>query len=92
MVPEFEAAVQGMEVGAVSEPVKSQFGWHLIKLNDKRETTPPALDAVRPDIENQLRQEALQAELTELRAAATIEKPETGLPPAAIRESALIED
>ncbi len=90
MVPEFETAVMAMEVGAVSEPIKTQFGWHIIKLNDKRETTPPALDAARPDIENQLREAALQAKLTELRASAKIEKPETGTPPEAIRESDLL--
>ena len=44
----------------------------------------------RPEIENQLRQAALQARLDELRAAATIERPETGMPPAAIRESDLL--
>ena len=52
-------------------PVQTQFGWHLIKLNDKRDTAPPPLDQVRPEIENELRQEALQAELEELRAGAT---------------------
>jgi peptidyl-prolyl cis-trans isomerase C len=92
MVPEFEAAVQGMEVGALSDPVQTQFGWHLIKLVEKRETALPPLEEVRGEVENQLRQEALQAELAELRAAASIEKPETGLPPAAIRESALVAD
>ena len=48
MVPEFETAVSGMAVGDVSAPVQSQFGWHLIKLNEKRETTPPPLDAGAP--------------------------------------------
>jgi peptidyl-prolyl cis-trans isomerase C len=90
MVPEFEAAVTTLEVGQVSEPVKSQFGWHLIKLNEKRDTAPPTLDEARPELENQLRQAALQARLEELRAAATIEKPETDTPPAAIRESNLL--
>ncbi len=90
MVPEFETTVVGLEVGQVSEPVKSQFGWHVIKLNDKRETAPPPLDQARPEIENQLRQQALEAKLVELRAAAKIEKPETGTPPAAIRESDLL--
>ncbi len=90
MVPEFETAVSALEVGQVSDPVQSQFGWHLIKLNDKRETTAPALDQARPEIENQLRQAALQAKLDSLRAAATIERPETGMPPAAIRESDLL--
>ena len=90
MVPEFETAVVALEPGQVSAPVKSQFGWHLIKLNEKRETTPPPLDQARPEIENKLRQEALEARLVELRAAAKIEKPETGTPPAAIRESDLL--
>ena len=90
MVPEFETTVSAMQVGAVSEPVKTQFGWHIIKLNDKRETTPPTLDAQRPEIENQLREAALQAKLVELRAAAKIERPDTGTPPAAIRESDLL--
>jgi len=90
MVPEFETAVVALAPGEVSAPVKSQFGWHLIKLNDKRETAPPPLDQARPEIENQLRQAALEARLVELRAGATIEKPETGTPPAAIRESDLL--
>ncbi len=90
MVPEFETAVAALEVGQVSDPVQSQFGWHVIKLNEKRETTPPPLDQARPEIENQLRQAALEAKLVELRAAAAIEKPETGMPPAAIRESDLL--
>lgn len=90
MVPEFETAVAALEVGQVSDPVKSQFGWHIIKLNEKRETTPPPLDQARPEIENQLRQQALEAKLAELREGATIEKPETGMPPAAIRESDLL--
>jgi peptidyl-prolyl cis-trans isomerase C len=90
MVPEFETVAFTLEPGAISEPVQSQFGWHLIKLTEKRETAPPSLEQARPEIENQLRQEALQAKLGELRAAATIEKPETGLPPAAIRESDLL--
>jgi peptidyl-prolyl cis-trans isomerase C len=90
MVPEFEAAVTGLEVGAVSEPIQTQFGWHIVKLNDKRESAPPALDAVRGEIENQLRQQALQTRIDALRTAATIERPETGLPPAAIRETDLL--
>ena len=90
MVPEFEAAVTAMEVGQVAGPVQSQFGWHLIKLNDKRETAPPALEEARPVIEDQLRQEALQARVAQLKEGATIEKPETGTPAAAIRETDLL--
>lgn len=91
MVPEFETSVSGMEVGAVGGPIQTQFGWHLIKLNNKRETTPPPLDQVRAEIEGQLRQEALQAELEELRSGATIEMIEAAVPATAIRETELVQ-
>ncbi len=90
MVPEFETAVKAMQPGQVSDPVKSQFGYHLILLEETRQSAPPALDTVRPDIENQLRQAALQTKLEALRATAKVERPDTGLPPAAIRESDLL--
>jgi peptidyl-prolyl cis-trans isomerase C len=90
MVPEFETAVKGMQVGEVAGPIQTQFGWHIIKLNEQRESSPPPLDQVRADIENQLRQDALQARLDTLRADAQIDRPETGLPPTAIRETELL--
>lgn len=90
MVPEFEAAVAELEVGEVSSPVKTQFGWHLIKLNDKREVAPPPLADVRPEIENQLRQQALQSELEQLRSAAQIDLPDTGMPASAISDTSLL--
>jgi peptidyl-prolyl cis-trans isomerase C len=90
MVPEFETAVKGLEKGQVSDPVKSQFGWHLVKLVDSRETAAPSLEQARPQIEDQLRQEALQAKITELKASAEIEVPEGVVPPAAIRDGNLL--
>ncbi len=90
MVPEFEAAVKDLQKGQVAGPIKTQFGWHLVKLIDVRETTPPTIDEARPDLENQLRQAALQARLEELRAAAKIDRPENVVPPAAIRNSTLL--
>lgn len=90
MVPEFEATVKTLQVGQVSDPVKTQFGWHLVKLTGMRDSTPPALDTVRPQIEDQLRQAALQTKLEALRAAATVEKPTVEIPPAAIRETDLL--
>jgi peptidyl-prolyl cis-trans isomerase C len=90
MVPEFEEAVKGMTAGEVAGPIKTQIGYHLILLEETRESSPPALDAVRPQIENQIRQAALEAKLTELRDGATVERPDTGLPATAIRESGLL--
>ncbi len=92
MVPEFDAAVAAMAVGEVSVPVQSQFGWHVIHLNDKRDMAPPPLEEVRGEIENQLRKEALQARLADLRNGATIDMVETDVPASAIREMDLVSD
>ena len=50
MVPQFEETAFKMKKGEVSLPVKSQFGWHLIKLEDRRERKAPAYDAVKERI------------------------------------------
>ncbi|MGJ9459324.1 peptidylprolyl isomerase [Oceanobacillus sp. CF4.6] len=56
MVPEFEDKAYSMEVGEISEPVASEFGFHIIKVNDKRETEEPVgeLEDVKGDIERDL--------------------------------------
>lgn len=90
MVPEFETAVAGMQKGEVAGPIQTQFGWHLIKLNDTRESAPPSFDEMKPQIETQLRQDALQAEIGKLRAAANVEVKDTGIPAAAVKDSALL--
>lgn len=92
MVPEFETAVAKMKVGEVAGPIQTQFGWHLIKLNAERDSTPPPLDQVRPDIENELHQQALQAQLEQLRSGATIEIKEEVVPATAIHQDALVQN
>lgn len=90
MVPEFDAAVAALEPGAVSQPVQTQFGWHLVRLEETRDTTPPTLEQVRPELENALRQQKLAAELDALRAEADVERPEAPVPAEAIRQSDLV--
>jgi len=92
MVPEFETAVAAMEAGEVSDPVQSQFGWHIILLNETRETSAPPLEEVRAEVENQVRQEALQARVIEMRAEADVELSVEGVPPAAVRQNELLAD
>jgi peptidyl-prolyl cis-trans isomerase C len=90
MVPEFQAAVAALEKGAVSEPVQTQFGWHVIKLNDTREKLPPSLDDVREQLTAQVRDANIKAQLDELRAGADVQRTEAKVPFSAIRESGLL--
>lgn len=73
MVPEFETAVTAMEIGQVSDPVQTQFGWHVIKLNDIRKTTAPELEEVRAELEATVREQAVEDHLNTLKEAAEIE-------------------
>ena len=74
MVPEFSEVALKLEMGQISEPVKTQFGWHVIKVEDKRVKPAPTFEEVKPQIENFVTRKA-QAELvTSLRASAKIEK------------------
>jgi peptidyl-prolyl cis-trans isomerase C len=75
MVPEFESAVIALSPEEISEPVQTQFGWHVIRLNETRKAEAPALEEVRDEIANQLRQDAVRARVDELTAAAEIERP-----------------
>jgi len=90
MVPAFEAAALALEVGTVSAPVQTQFGWHVIKLNEKREKPKPPMEAVEKQLLEQLQQQALEAKLQIIRDKATISRVEVDIPPAAIQDLGLI--
>jgi peptidyl-prolyl cis-trans isomerase C len=89
MVPEFAAVAFKLDKGQLSDPVKTQFGWHIIKVEDKRMKPTPTFDQVKGQIENYIAHRA-QAQLVEkLRSAANVERldkpmePNTSLNPAA---------
>ena len=90
MVPTFEQAVFALGVGEVSAPVETQFGWHVIVLNETRDQAPPSLDEVRAELEDGLRRARVEATMQELTAAAVINRPEITIGPAVIRDLDLL--
>lgn len=91
MVKPFEDAVVALEPGKVSDPVKSDFGWHIIKLNETRVAAKPTLEAVTQELQAELEQKAVAAHIEKLTAEAKIEKPGEGLDPALMRDATLFD-
>lgn len=90
MVPPFEAAVVALEDGGISEPVQTQFGFHVVKRNESRMTAPPSLDDLRVELTDELLRAKVEAEVDKIRADATIDRADIELPFEAIRELDLL--
>ena len=74
MVEPFSKAAFGLDVGeVVDEPVETQFGWHVIKVTDKRTQEPKSFEEMKEQLRQQVRQQAVQAVLSDLREGAEIE-------------------
>lgn len=86
MVPAFETAVTALEPGQVSAPVQTEFGWHVVRLDDIRTAEPPALDAVRDRIAAELRQEQIEAAIAALVEQAGVTRADTMPDPALVRD------
>ncbi len=90
MVPEFEAAVLELEPGGVSGPVQTQFGWHVVILNDLRSKGAPSLDEVRGDLAAELQDAAVEALIAEVVEASEISRVDVEIDPAALSDLSLV--
>ena len=93
MVPEFETAVVALEVEGVSPPVKTDFGWHVIKLFETRLAEAPALEAVRGEVASELQNQLVEARIKALAETAEIDRTaETSFDPEILKDTSLLEN
>jgi peptidyl-prolyl cis-trans isomerase C len=74
MVPEFSETAFKLDKGQLSDPVKSQFGWHIIRVEDKRERPVPPFDQVKDQIQTFVMRRAQSEMISKLREGAKIER------------------
>jgi peptidyl-prolyl cis-trans isomerase C len=92
MVKPFEDAVVALKKGEVSQPVESQFGWHIIKLLDERLLETPSFDQVKDQLTNDLRREAVEAEMKRLETEGKVDRADlTGFDPEIIRKTEILQ-
>lgn len=92
MVKPFEDAVVAMEPETISVPVQTQFGWHVIRLNETRLMAVPTLDDVREDLLEELRQLSVEEAINELMEAGEVQEADlSAIDPAILRQTELVD-
>lgn len=90
MVEPFGKAVAAMEPNAVSAPVQTQFGWHIIKFFESRLAEAPKIEDVREELANEVRGKAVEAHVEKLLAEAGVERKAEGIDPAILKKTELL--
>lgn len=92
MVEPFELAVLQLEVGQFSPPVQTQFGWHVLILNELRDIPAPTLESVQDELLGQIQQSAVEAAIAALTDGAEITRMDAELDPALMGDMSLLAD
>jgi peptidyl-prolyl cis-trans isomerase C len=91
MVKPFEDAVMALKPGEISGPVQTEFGWHIIKLEEVRDAKVPTMEEAHDELSGNLRQKAVEAKVKEMTDAAKIEKKTDGIDPSIIKSETLFD-
>ena len=92
MIPDFQAAVEALEPGQVSDPLQTQFGWHVITLLGVRDASVPPLEQVREEIVAEIQREATRAAVAALREGADVETLTEGMDPSLLSQRELLDE
>lgn len=92
MVKPFEDAVMALAVDQVSDPVQTEFGWHVIKLYETRDASVPTLDEAKDELSGDLRQKAVETRVKEVTDTAKVEKMTDGIDPAVIKSDKIFDN
>ena len=92
MIPDFQAAVEALEPGQVSDPLQTQFGWHVINLLAVRDAAVPPLEEVREEIVTEIQREATRAAVTALREEADVENLSEGMDTSLLSQRELLDE
>ncbi|MBN2907355.1 MAG: peptidylprolyl isomerase [Rhodobacteraceae bacterium] len=90
MVKPFEDAILGMEPGSLAGPIETQFGWHVIKLDETRLQDAPALGDVRAELIQSIQTEAMEKALNEMTEKAEVTRTEVEIDPALLKDRDLL--
>ena len=92
MVPPFEEAVMKLNPGEISPPTQTSFGWHVLKLFETRDRPVPSLEEMRPEIEETLSNDAVEAAIAKLEEGATVTRPGLDLDVSIVRNTSILDD
>ena len=92
MVPTFENAIIKLKIDEISVPIQTQFGWHVIKLNDVRITPIPTIEEIRKELITEIKKKKIESEMSKIIDSADVIYSDLEIDPKIIREVSILND